>query len=254
MLQLKNVSVTFNAGTQLEKKALQDLSVTVNKGDFVTILGSNGAGKSTLFNVIGGKIPVSQGSVFLAGEDVTHQKEHVRARNIGRLFQDPSMGTASQLSVEENLALAYSRSQRGVFAKAVTKKDRELRSEEFADKLKALHMGLEDRMKTPIGLLSGGQRQAVALMMAVLNPPKVLLLDEHTAALDPNSAKKILQITNDLIAKQNITALMITHNMKDALENGNRLFIMNDGRITQDFSSEEKKALRAADLLEYYEV
>lgn len=250
MLQLKNVSVTFNAGTQLEKKALQDLSVTVNKGDFVTILGSNGAGKSTLFNVIGGKIPVSQGSVFLAGEDVTHQKEHVRARNIGRLFQDPSMGTASQLSVEENLALAYSRSQRGVFAKAVTKKDREL----FADKLKALHMGLEDRMKTPIGLLSGGQRQAVALMMAVLNPPKVLLLDEHTAALDPNSAKKILQITNDLITKQNITALMITHNMKDALENGNRLFIMNDGRITQDFSSEEKKALRAADLLEYYEV
>lgn len=250
MLRLENVSVTFHEGTQLEKKALTDVSVTVNKGDFVTLLGSNGAGKSTLFNVIAGKIAISQGKVLIEGEDVTNQKEHVRARNIGRLFQDPSMGTASQLSVEENLALAYSRSQRGIFSMAVTKKDRAL----FAEKLKQLDMGLEDRMKTPIGLLSGGQRQAVALMMAVLNPPKVLLLDEHTAALDPNSAKKILTITNELIHEKNITALMITHNMKDALENGNRLFIMNDGKITQDFSLEEKKNLKPADLLNYYEV
>ncbi len=250
MLRLENVSVTFHEGTQLEKKALENVSVTVNKGEFITLLGSNGAGKSTLFNVIAGKIPVSSGKVFIENEDVTHQKEHIRARNIGRLFQDPSMGTASQLSVEENLSLAYGRCQRGAFSMAITKKEREL----FADQLKQLDMGLEDRMKTPIGLLSGGQRQAVALMMAVLNPPKVLLLDEHTAALDPNSAKKILAITNDLIEKKNITALMITHNMKDALENGNRLFIMNDGNITKDFSYEQKIKLQAADLLNYYEV
>lgn len=250
MLRLEDVSVVFHPGTQLEKKALQNLSIEVKEGDFVTILGSNGAGKSTFFNVIAGKTPVSSGKVFLANEDVTHQKEHIRAKNIGRLFQDPSMGTASKLSVEENLALAYSRKHRGIFSMAVTRQDREL----FADKLHQLDMGLEDRMKTPIGLLSGGQRQAVALMMAVLNPPKVLLLDEHTAALDPNSAKKILHITNELIQQENITALMITHNMKDALVNGNRLFIMNDGKITQDFSKEKKQALKPADLLNFYEV
>ena len=180
MLRLENVSVTFHEGTSLEKKALENVSVEVKKGDFVTLLGSNGAGKSTLFNVIAGKIPVTSGKVFIENEDVTHQKEHIRARNIGRLFQDPSMGTASQLSVEENLSLAYGRRNRGPFSLSITKAEREL----FADQLKQLDMGLEDRMKTPIGLLSGGQRQAVALMMAVLNPPKVLLLDEHTAALD----------------------------------------------------------------------
>lgn len=250
MLRLENVSVTFHEGTSLEKKALENVSVEVKKGDFVTLLGSNGAGKSTLFNVIAGKIPVTSGKVFIENEDVTHQKEHIRARNIGRLFQDPSMGTASQLSVEENLSLAYGRKNRGPFSLSITKAEREL----FADQLKQLDMGLEDRMKTPIGLLSGGQRQAVALMMAVLNPPKVLLLDEHTAALDPNSAKKILAITNDLIKEKDITALMITHNMKDALENGNRLFIMNDGNITKDFSYEQKIKLKAADLLNYYEV
>lgn len=250
MLRLENVSVTFHEGTSLEKKALENVSVEVKKGDFVTLLGSNGAGKSTLFNVIAGKIPVTSGKVFIENEDVTHQKEHIRARNIGRLFQDPSMGTASQLSVEENLSLAYGRRNRGPFSLSITKAEREL----FADQLKQLDMGLEDRMKTPIGLLSGGQRQAVALMMAVLNPPKVLLLDEHTAALDPNSAKKILAITNDLIKEKDITALMITHNMKDALENGNRLFIMNDGNITKDFSYEQKIKLKAADLLNYYEV
>lgn len=198
MLRLENVSVTFHEGTSLEKKALENVSVEVKKGDFVTLLGSNGAGKSTLFNVIAGKIPVTSGKVFIENEDVTHQKEHIRARNIGRLFQDPSMGTASQLSVEENLSLAYGRRNRGPFSLSITKAEREL----FADQLKQLDMGLEDRMKTPIGLLSGGQRQAVALMMAVLNPPKVLLLDEHTAALDPNSAKKILAITNDLIKEK----------------------------------------------------
>lgn len=250
MLSLQDVSVTFNKGTSLEKKALRHVSVDVNDGDFITILGSNGAGKSTFFNVIAGKLAVSEGKIILGDKDITNEKEHVRARSIGRLFQDPSMGTAGQLSVEENLALAYSRSNRGAFSIAVNKNDREF----FAEKLKALNMGLEDRMKTPIGLLSGGQRQAVALMMAVLNPPQVLLLDEHTAALDPNSAKKILEITNTLIKKEHITALMITHNMKDALENGNRLFIFHDGQIRKDFNAEQKAKLQPADMLAYYEV
>lgn len=250
MLSLQDISVTFNKGTSLEKKALSHVSVDVNDGDFITILGSNGAGKSTFFNVIAGKIPVSEGKILLGDKDITNEKEHVRARNIGRLFQDPSMGTASHLSVEENLALAYSRSNRGSFSIAVNKQDRAF----FAEKLKTLNMGLEDRMKTPIGLLSGGQRQAVALMMAVLNPPEVLLLDEHTAALDPNSAKKILEITNALIKEEHITALMITHNMKDALENGNRLLVFHDGRIRKDFNAKEKAELKPADLLAYYEV
>lgn len=250
MLKLEHVSVTFNKGTQLEKRALRNFSLQVNKGDFVTILGSNGAGKSTLFNVIAGKTPVTSGKVFLEDQDVTRQKEHVRARSIGRLFQNPSMGTAADLSVEENLALAYSRSQRSLLSIAVKKQDRKF----FAEKLERLHMGLEDRLRTPIGLLSGGQRQAVALMMAVLNPPKVLLLDEHTAALDPNSAKKILEITNELIRTEHITALMITHNIRDALENGNRLLLLNDGELAKDFSLNEKQDLKPVDLLNYYEV
>ncbi|MBB5182003.1 ABC transporter ATP-binding protein [Catenisphaera adipataccumulans] len=250
MLKLEHVSVTFHPGTQLEKKALTDVSVTIHDGDFVTILGSNGAGKSTFFNVIAGKIPVTSGKVFLDEEDITEQKEHIRARQIGRLFQNPAMGTAGELSVEENLALAYSHSQRGMFSRAVTNADREF----FAEHLKTLDMGLEDRLKTPIGLLSGGQRQAVALMMAVLNPPKILLLDEHTAALDPKSAHKILEITNQLIKQEQITALMITHNMKDALENGSRLLIFHDGRITKDFSGAEKSALKPEDVIHFYEV
>lgn len=250
MLRLENVSVTFNEGTQLEKKALQNFSLTIEDEDFATILGSNGAGKSTLFNVISGKIPVTSGKIYLDDVDITNQKEHIRAKQIGRLFQNPSMGTASELSVEENLALAYSHTQRGLFSLAVQKQDREY----FKEKLKVLNMGLEDRLKTPIGLLSGGQRQAVALMMAVLNPPKILLLDEHTAALDPVSAKKILEITNQLVEEEHITALMITHNMKDALENGNRLLILNNGMLTQDFKAEEKSKLKPADMMNYYEV
>lgn len=250
MLELEHVNVIFNEGTQLEKKALQDFSLYVNDGDFITILGSNGAGKSTLFNVIAGKVPVTSGKVLLDGKDITSQKEHVRARSIGRLFQDPKVGTAGDLSVEENLALAFSRGKRGFFSIAVKKSDREF----FAEKLKRLNMGLEDRLKTPIGLLSGGQRQAVALMMAVLNPPKILLLDEHTAALDPNSAQKILKITNELIVTEHMTALMITHNIRDALNNGNRLLILNNGQLTKNFSLAEKKQLQPVDLLNYYEV
>ncbi len=250
MLRLENVSVVFNQGTQLEKVALKDFSLTVNDKDFITMLGSNGAGKSTLFNVISGKLPVTSGHIYLDDQEITNQKEHIRAKQIGRLFQDPSLGTASQLSVEENLALAYSKTQRGSLSLAVHKEDREF----FASQLKLLNMGLEDRLKTPIGLLSGGQRQAIALMMAVLNPPKVLLLDEHTAALDPKSAKKILEITNDLIEREHITAMMITHNMKDALENGNRLLILNNGQLTQDFDSATKMNLKPADMMNYYEV
>lgn len=250
MLRVEDVSVIFNEGTQLEKRALDHFNLNVENGDFVTILGSNGAGKSTLFNIISGQTPVTSGKIFLGEEDVTDVKEHIRAKKIGRMFQNPSMGTAADLTVEENMALAYSRTQRGTFSLAVHKEDREF----FAEKLKQLNMGLEDRLKTPIGLLSGGQRQAVALMMAVLNPPEILLLDEHTAALDPNSAAKILEITNELVYGEKITALMITHNMKDALKNGNRLIIINDGQLIKDFNEEEKLNLKPADVLEYYDV
>lgn len=249
MLELKDVSVIFNQGSSLEKRALDTVSVDIPEGQFVTILGSNGAGKSTFFNVVTGAAPAAEGQILLDGQDITGQKEHIRSRQIGRLFQNPEHGTAPHLTVEENLALAYSRS-RGPFSRAIRKEEQEL----FREKLKTLDMGLEDRLKTPIGLLSGGQRQAVALMMAVLNPPKLLLLDEHTAALDPKSARKILQITNDLVRREHMTALMITHNMTDALTNGDRLLIFNDGKITQDFSGEEKKKLKPADLLDFYEV
>ena len=249
MLELKDVSVIFNQGTSLEKRALDGVSVHIPEGQFVTVLGSNGAGKSTFFNVITGAAPAAAGTILLDGQDITAQKEHVRSRSIGRLFQNPEHGTAPHLTVEENLALAYSRS-RGPFSRAIRKEEQAL----FREKLKSLDMGLEDRLKTPIGLLSDGQRQAVALMMAVLNPPKLLLLDEHTAALDPKSARKILEITNDLVRREHMTALMITHNMTDALTNGDRLLIFNDGRITQDFSGEEKNRLRPADLLDFYEV
>lgn len=249
MLELKDVSVIFNQGTSLEKRALDEVSVHIPEGQFVTVLGSNGAGKSTFFNVITGAAPAAEGTIVLDGQDITAQKEHVRSRSIGRLFQNPEHGTAPHLTVEENLALAYSRS-RGPFSRAIRKEEQAL----FREKLKTLDMGLEDRLKTPIGLLSGGQRQAVALMMAVLNPPKLLLLDEHTAALDPKSARKILEITNDLVRREHMTALMITHNMTDALTNGDRLLIFNDGKITQDFLGEEKKKLKPADLLDFYEV
>lgn len=250
MLELENVLVIFNKGTSLEKVALENVSVKVNDGDFITMLGSNGAGKSTLFNVITGALKVDHGKILMDGDDITATKEHVRARYIGRLFQNPEHGTAPHLTVEENLALAYSTKKYGKFSFAVHKQDREF----FQEKLRQLDMGLEDRLKTPIGLLSGGQRQAVALMMAVLNPPKILLLDEHTAALDPKSAQKILEITNELIRKEKMTALMITHNIQDALDNGNRLFILNEGRLIQDMDQEEKSRLKPADILNYYAV
>lgn len=249
MLELKNVTVIFNEGTMLEKKALDNVSVTIHPGDFVTILGSNGAGKSTFFNVITGAAKVKEGQVILDGVDITNQPEHVRSRSLGRLFQDPSQGTAPHMSVEENMGLAIS-STRNLLAIAVRKKEQE----RFKEILSQLNMGLEDRLKTPIGLLSGGQRQAVALMMATANPPKLLMLDEHTAALDPISAAKILAVTNQIIEKNNITALMITHNLKDALEHGNRLLIFQDGKISHDISGEEKKQLTLEDLVHCYDV
>lgn len=249
MLELQNVTVIFNEGTTLEKKALDNVSLTINDGDFVTILGSNGAGKSTFFNVVTGSAKVKSGKVILDGQDITDQPEYVRSRTIGRLFQDPSQGTAPHMTVEENMGLAIS-SGRSPFAIAVRKKEEEL----FKQILSQLDMGLEDRLKTPIGLLSGGQRQAVALMMAVANPPKLLMLDEHTAALDPLSAKKILEVTNKIIVKDNITALMITHNLRDALENGNRLLIFQDGKVTHDFSGEDKAKLTLEDLIHCYDI
>ena len=249
MLELNDVSVIFNEGTVLEKKALDHVSVRIEPGQFVTILGSNGAGKSTFFNVITGSAKAKTGSVVLDGVDITDLPEHVRSRSIGRLFQDPKQGTAPHLSVEENMGLACS-SGRGPFAIAVRKKE----EEEFRKMLERLDMGLETRLKTPIGLLSGGQRQAVALLMAVTNTPKILLLDEHTAALDPISAKKILQVTNEVIEQNNITALMITHNLRDALENGNRLLIFQDGKITHDFNKEQKEKLTLEDLIHCYDV
>ena len=250
MLKLENISVIFNKGTSLEKVALENFNATIQDGDVITMLGSNGAGKSTLFNVITGALKPAKGKIFLDSEDITRQKEHVRARYIGRLFQNPEHGTAPHLTVEENLALAYSSGEYGKFSLAVHKQDRAY----FQEKLKTLDMGLEDRLKTPIGLLSGGQRQAVALMMAVLNPPKILLLDEHTAALDPKSAQKILEITNELIQKEHMTALMITHNIQDALDNGNRLFILNEGKLIQDMDFAQKSQLKPADILNYYAV
>lgn len=249
MLELKNVTVIFNEGTTLEKKALDNVSLTIHPGEFVTILGSNGAGKSTFFNVITGSAKVKSGQVILDGVDITDQPEHVRSKTLGRLFQDPSQGTAPHMTVEENMGLAIS-STRPPFAIAVRKKEQE----QFKAILSQLDMSLEDRLKTPIGLLSGGQRQAVALMMAVANPPKLLMLDEHTAALDPVSAKKILDVTNRIIRQDKMTALMITHNLKDALENGDRLLIFQDGKVSHDFSKEAKEKLTLEDLVHCYDV
>lgn len=248
MLKCEDVSVVFHANTQLEKVALHDLNLEIHDGDFVTILGNNGAGKSTFFNTITGSVIPTSGRIFLDGQDITNQKEHIRARKIGRLFQNPEHGTSPHLTVEENLALAYA--QGGLLSQAVFKKHRDF----FQDKLATLDMGLEDRLKTPMGLLSGGQRQAVALMMALIHPPKLLLLDEHTAALDPKSAKKILDVTNQMIESDKITALMITHNIKDALENGNRLLVFKDGNVFKDLDAISKSKLKPADILDYYEV
>ena len=246
MLKIQNISKTFNPGTVNAKAALSGLSLHLDPGDFVTIIGSNGAGKSTLFNAIAGSFYVDDGSITLDGKDITFLPEHKRSRSIGRLFQDPLRGTAPSMTIEENLALAYLRTAEGAspFSR-ISKKDKA----EFQEKLSLLNMGLEDRMKQPVGLLSGGQRQALTLLMSTMVTPKLLLLDEHTAALDPGTAEKVLNLTRDIVARDHITCLMITHNMKQALELGNRTLMMADGNIVLDVGGEERTHMSVDDLL-----
>ena len=248
MLDIQNLSKTFNPGTVNEKKALSSLSLHLDEGDFVTIVGSNGAGKSTLFNAIAGSFYADEGSISLAGKDITFMPEHERSRCIGRLFQDPLRGTAPSMTIEENLALAYLRAAHGNPFSRISKKDKEF----FAEQLKQLDMGLEDRMKNPVGLLSGGQRQALTLLMATLKRPKLLLLDEHTAALDPKTAAKVMELTDRIVREGQLTTLMITHNMRDAIQYGNRLIMLHEGRIILDIAGEEKKKLTVPDLLEQF--
>ncbi len=236
MLRLENVSVTFNKGTKFEVKGLDGLSLRLAPGDFATVIGSNGAGKSTLMNLVSGSVEADSGRVVIDGRDVTLDPEHKRASYIGHLFQDPMRGTAPGMTIAENLALAAGR---GGWLSIPSRADRAL----FRDRLAALGMGLEDRMNSPVGLLSGGQRQALTLLMATFNPPKLLLLDEHTAALDPATAETVLDITRRTVEENNLTCLMITHNVKDALSLGNRLLMMDRGRIILDVSGDEKRAL-----------
>ncbi|MBE6637319.1 MAG: ABC transporter ATP-binding protein [Ruminococcaceae bacterium] len=248
MLELRNITKIFNAGTVNEKTALSQLSLTLNPGDFVTIIGGNGAGKSTMLNVVAGVYSTDEGEIYIDGVNVTSLPEHKRAQYIGRVFQDPMMGTAADMWVEENLAIADRRGKRRGFKWAITKQDKEAYREAIAE----LDLGLENRMTTKMGLLSGGQRQAITLLMATLKRPKILLLDEHTAALDPKTAAKVLEITDRLITENNLTALMVTHNMKDAIAHGNRLIMMNAGQIVLDVSGEEKKNLTIEILLEKF--
>ncbi len=252
MLKIEHISKTFNAGTVNERKALNDLSLNLEDGDFATIIGSNGAGKSTLFNAIAGSFFVDDGAVWLDGEDITFFPEHTRSRVIGRLFQDPLMGTAPHMTIEENLTIAYLRASgkgrgAGIFSRS-SRAEKQL----FREQLATLGMGLEDRMENPVGLLSGGQRQALTLLMATIVTPKLLLLDEHTAALDPATAEKVLKLTRKIVAERHITCLMVTHNMNQALELGNRTLMMNAGQIVLDVSGEERSGMTVKDLLDRF--
>ena len=248
MLKLEHLYKTFNPGTINQKVALSDLSLHLNPGDFVTVIGGNGAGKSTMLNAIAGVWAVDSGRIILDGQDVTALPEHKRAKLIGRVFQDPMMGTAPNMQLEENLALAMRRGQRRGLGWGVTKAEREV----YREKLKTLNLGLEDRMTVKVGLLSGGQRQALTLLMASLQKPKLLLLDEHTAALDPATAAKVLDLSDRIVAESQLTALMITHNMTDAIKHGNRLIMMNEGKIILDISGEEKKKLTKQMLMDKF--
>ena len=249
MLKLENIHLTFNPGTVNEKKALEGLNLELEKGDFVTILGSNGAGKSTLFKTIAGTYRPDIGKVFLDGKDITSQPDYKRSKDIGRLFQDPLKGTAPNMTIEENLALAYLRANHATSPfSMISKKDRA----GFREKLSMLGLGLEDRMNQPVGLLSGGQRQALTLLMATLVTPKILLLDEHTAALDPGTAEMVLDLTKKIVAENNITCLMITHNLASSLELGNRTIMMQSGRIALDIKNEQRQGLTPDDLLKLF--
>ena len=252
MLELRGLHKTFNPGTVNEKIALNGVSLTMEAGDFATIVGSNGAGKSTLFNAITGGFIADEGSITLGDEDITFTPEYQRSRVIGHLFQDPLKGTAPNMTIEENLALAYLRAgtaPNAIFSR-ISRKDKEI----FREKLALLDMGLEDRMKQPVGLLSGGQRQALTLLMATMVTPKILLLDEHTAALDPATAKKVLDLTRQIVAERKITCLMVTHNMHQALELGNRTLMMDSGNIILDVSGEKRAGMTVEDLLEQFAV
>ena len=249
MLDLNDVSVTFHAGTVNERKALDHVSLHLDRGEFVCVLGTNGAGKSTLLNAVSGTLSADSGTITLDGMDLTRQPEHKRARYIGRLFQDPMKGTAPDMSIVENLGLAYSRGKRMTLSRAIHKKDRQL----FHDRLSHLGLGLEDRMNQPVGLLSGGQRQALTLLMATIVTPKLLLLDEHTAALDPNTAAQVMKLTDQIIHENQITTLMITHNLRQALEYGTKTLIMNEGKIVRVLEGEEKKQTSVEELLQMYD-
>lgn len=248
MLQLKGIYKTFNAGTVNEKRAIDNLNLTLEDGDFVTIIGGNGAGKSTTLNLIAGVYPVDAGMIHLNGYDLTNLPEHRRARFLGRVFQDPMMGTAATMGIEENLALAYRRGQKRGLGSGITNEEREL----YREKLATLGLGLENRMTSKVGLLSGGQRQALTLLMATLVTPKLLLLDEHTAALDPATAEKVLDLTKSIVAEKKITCLMVTHNMHQALELGNRTLMMDAGRIVFDVKGEARSKMTVDDMLEKF--
>ena len=245
MLELNKISKTFNPGTVNEKKALSDFSLTLSDGDFVTVIGANGAGKSTLFNAISGRFLTDSGSIILDGKDITFMPEYKRAHVIGRLFQDPMLGTSPGMTIEENLSMA---AKRGGWFSRITKTDRQF----FREKLAMLGMGLEDRLTQPVGLLSGGQRQALTLMMATIVPPQLLLLDEHTAALDPAAAEKVLAVTKSIVAENRITCIMITHNMQSALELGSRTLMMDRGNIIMDVSGEERAGMTVQDFLDRF--
>lgn len=250
MLKVESISKTFNPGTVNEKKALDGLSLQLNEGDFVTVIGGNGAGKSTLLNALAGTWLVDSGKIYIDGIDVTKKAEHKRAAYLGRVFQDPMMGTAATMGIDENLALAARRGKFRGLTQGITKTERE----KYRELLATLDLGLEDRITSKVGLLSGGQRQAVTLLMASLKKPKLLLLDEHTAALDPKTAAKVLETTDTIVNRDNLTTLMITHNMRDAIAHGNRLIMMNSGKIILDISGEDKKKLTVEDLLEKFSI
>lgn len=249
MLELKDVKKTFNPGTINEKKALNGVTITLEDGDFVTIIGGNGAGKSTTLNAIAGVWPIDSGSIIINGTNITGLPEHKRAKFLGRVFQDPMTGTAASMEIQENLALASKRGKSRGLKWGITRKEKE----EYHELLKTLNLGLEDRMTSKVGLLSGGQRQALTLLMATLKKPELLLLDEHTAALDPKTAANVLELSDKIIAENNLTAMMVTHNMHDAIIHGNRLIMMNEGKIIYDVKGEEKKNLTVEQLLKKFE-
>ncbi len=249
MLEIQNIHKTFNKGTINEKVALNGVNLNLNPGDFVTIIGGNGAGKSTTLNAIAGVWAVDEGKIIVDGTDITRLSEHKRAVYLGRVFQDPMTGTAATMSIEENMAIAARRGERRGLGWGISRKERE----DYREQLRELDLGLEDRLSSKVGLLSGGQRQAITLLMAALKKPKLLLLDEHTAALDPKTAAKVLDISDKIIVEHSLTAMMVTHNMRDAIAHGNRLIMMHEGRVIYDVAGEEKKKLHVSDLLAIFE-